>query len=125
MYEFLTYCFPVILVAFEFGLRSLVDVDTSGFIGPTLAAAALSNLIPLGQPKRLNVIGQGGPRAVVVSEFDLQFCAFVWLAVFLYFFLWFWTCVHTIRSPTDNLAIWGGLAGYVISLVMAYVKRIT
>jgi len=25
-----------------------VQVDTSGFIGPTLAAAALSNLIPLG-----------------------------------------------------------------------------
>jgi len=59
----------------------------------------------------------------VVSELDLQFCGFVWFAVFLYFFLWFWTCVHTLRSPADNLALVGGTAGYAGSLMLAYAKR--
>ena len=42
MHSLIVYGFPMILVSFEILLRNLVNVDTSTFVGPTLAATGIS-----------------------------------------------------------------------------------
>jgi len=75
MYGVLIYGFPLLLLLFEWGLRSLLAVDSWGFTGPTLAAAGLSFLVPLTKPKTLSVGVPNAPNAIVGSRGDQEFIA--------------------------------------------------
>jgi len=46
-YYILIYGFPFYLIAFEALLRNLFQLDVIGFVGPTIASAGLSFLLPL------------------------------------------------------------------------------
>ena len=128
MQAILIYGFPLVLLLFEWGLRSLMAVDSSGFTGPTLAAAGLSFLVPLTKPKSLNVQVAGMPNAVVTSRADNQFVATTWILVFVFLFVWSWSCYVSIKSPEHNVfgvakhLLIGGIA-YLVSLVMTFVKE--
>lgn len=128
MYIVLTYGFPLILLVFEWGLRTLMLVDASGFIGPTLAAAGLSFLIPLTRPKRLNATVPDYPKAVVTSRLDQQFVGLVWLLVLVSLFAWSASCYASIKTPDATVlgypthSVIGGVT-YLISLTMTFVKE--
>src|SRR3954463_14815061 len=104
MYSILIYGFPLTLLLFEWGLRSLLAVDSWGFTGPTLAAAGLSFLVPLTKPKILNVAIAGMPDAVAISKGDNQFIAFIWLLVLAFLFIWSGACYASIKYP-DHMVL--------------------
>lgn len=128
MYQILTYGFPLILIAFEWGLKFLMSQATTSFAGPALAAAALSFLMPLTQPKKLQVEVPEHPNLIVTSHADNQLIGFVWLLVFAFLFCWAWTCYLSVQNPApklwlldQSLAI--GLIVYTSSLVLTLVKE--
>ena len=129
MYKILVYGFPLILLIFEWGLRSILNVDTSGFTGPTLTAAALTMLVPLSQPKKLDMPIDNVSKAIVISKNDSEyFIPIVWIFIFAYLFLWETSCFYSIKHPL--LTIIGipthffiGLITYVVSLIMVVIKE--
>jgi hypothetical protein len=128
MYQILIYGFPLILVAFESGLKFLMNHDNSSFAGPALAAAALTFLVPLTKPKVLEVTIPNHPNAFVTTKGDKNLVGFVWLLVFLYLFGWAGTCYLSVQDP--QLKLWVldipliiGLVGYAISLVLTFLKE--
>lgn len=128
MYAVLIYGFPLLLLLFEWGLRVLIQVDSSGFTGPTLAAAGLSFLMPLTKPKQLNIQIPGNPNAIAISRTDTQFMAFTWMVIFGYLFLWALTCYTSIKLPMNKVFsitthLFIGSCAYVFSLVMTFVKE--
>ena len=68
MYAVLVYFFPLILIAFEWGLRTILKIDSSGFTGPALAAAGLTFLMPLIKPKIVEIGDAQGRNVVVASR---------------------------------------------------------
>lgn len=130
MHTVLTSGFPLILLLFEWGLRAGLQVDASGFMGPTLAAAALSFLMPLTRPAEKR-IGIAHSRSVVItSRFDSNFIAFTWLMVLLCLFAWAAACYFSLVTPeqktlwfSTHVTIGGG--AYIISLVMISLKERT
>ncbi len=128
MHAILTYGFPLILLLFEWGLRAALTVDTSGFFGPTLAAAALSYLVPLTRPYEKQDSWARSRQVLVTSRFDASFVAFTWLLVLLCLFAWAAACYCSLVTPADktlgvatHISIGGG--AYIISLVMTSIKE--
>ena len=128
MYALLIYGFPLILLLFEWGLRSLLLVDSWGFVGPTLAAAGLSFLVPLTRPKTLHVLVPDMPNAVVTTKRDLNFVVSIWILLLLYLFIWCGACYSSLVHPfhqtfgvSTHFAI--GIVAYMFSLIMSFVKE--
>lgn len=128
MQAILTYGFPLVLLLFEWGMRAALKVDASGFFGPTLAAAALSYLVPLTRPFERRDSWVQSRRVLVTSRFDANFVALTWLLVLLCLFAWAAACYFSLVTPTDktlgfatHTTIGGG--AYIISLVMASIKE--
>jgi len=128
VYTVLICGFPLILLSFEWGLRTIIGVDSWGFTGPTLAAAALSLLVPLAKPKVI-VGDPPAPRGtILVSSSDQAFVGIVWTLVLAFLFVWAVACFYSLRHPNDvvygvstHLAI--GLGSYSVSLIMTVVKE--
>jgi len=123
----LSYGFPLILIAFEWGIRQGLQIDSSGFIGPTLAAAALSFLVPLTKPKIID-FSDAGRKQILVNARDQQFIPFVWIAVLVGIFAWSASCYFSIKSTVPffnlmpiHLAI--GLGIYFISIILVAAKE--
>lgn len=128
MYQVLIYGFPLILIAFEWGLKFLMSQATTSFAGPALAAAALSFLMPLTRPKVIEVEVPGHPQAIVTSPADNQLIAFVWLLVFAYLFGWAWSCYLSIQNPAPKLWLLDqslvlGIGTYTFSLLLTLIKE--
>jgi len=128
MYSVLIYGFPLVLLLFEWGLRSLLTVDSWGFTGPTLAAAGLSFLVPLTKPKILNVAVPNAPNAVAISKDDNEFIALVWLLILAFLFVWSGACYASIKYPDHRVLgvsthLFVGGVAYLISLVMIFIKE--
>lgn len=128
MHAILIYGFPLILVAFEWGLRSVLKVDAGGFIGPTLAAASLTTLVQLTKPKKV-AIRASSNKHIVVSAYDQQLIAFVWLVVLLTMFAWLASCYFSVQASTlttlqlpTHVAI--GLTTYLVSIILVMVKEV-
>lgn len=128
MHAILIYGFPLILLLFEWGLRTLLSVDASAFVGPTLATAGLSFLVPLTKPKYLNIPVEFSPGAIVISKADNNFIAVVWIFLLLYLFVWASSCYFSVKLPASMT--WGlstqfliGISAYLVSLVMTFVKE--
>lgn len=128
MYAVLIYGFPLILLAFEWGLRFLLQVNSTGFTGPALSAAALSFLIPLTRPKILNVEIEGHPGAFATSTADSNFVGFIWVLVFATLFAWAGSCYVSMKLPNHEIIklkthLVIGLGTYFISLLMTFFKE--
>ncbi|UZP66490.1 hypothetical protein N1030_12850 [Desulfovibrio mangrovi] len=126
-YKILIYLFPLTLLLFEWGLRSALDVDSGGFIGPTLSAAGLTFLLPLVQPKELKIPIEGRNDVFVTTKKDMHFIPFVWFFILVSLFAWSSACYLSIKLigpaffsfPAHQVI---GMVVYMISLVMSYVK---
>jgi hypothetical protein len=129
MYQILIYGFPLILVAFEWGLKFLMNNENNtNFAGPALAAAALTFLVPLTKPKILEVSIPNHPNAFVTTTGDKNLVGLVWLLVFFFLFGWAGTCYLSVQSPQSKLWLIDvplviGLAGYIISLLLTFLKE--
>lgn len=128
MHSLIVYGFPIILVSFEALLRNLINVDTFGFVGPTLAATGISFLVPLTKLKEFEFETDEGERWVKVSKRDQIFVNLMWLFLFISLFIWFWICTLSIQSspaiflglPAQILA---GATLYVLSIILSTVKE--
>lgn len=128
VYGVLTYGFPLLLLLFEWGLRSLLAADASTYMGPTLAAAGLSFMAGLTRPKELAVVIPGKVNASVTSSADRNFVGVVWLVLLLALFAWSAACFFALKDPlvttfgiTNHRLI--GVATYVVSLIMVAIKE--
>jgi hypothetical protein len=128
MHSVIVYGFPIILVSFEALLRNLVNVDTFGFVGPTLAATGISFLVPLTKLKEFEFETEEGERWVKVSKRDQVFVNLMWLLLFVSLFVWFWVCTLSIQTSSAMLLgfpaqILAGAALYIVSIVLSTVKE--
>ena len=129
MHTLLVMIFPLILLLFEWGLRSIINnPDSTSFTGPALAIAGLSFLIPLTKPKVLDVVIPGKTNVVVTSVGDSHFVSFTWILVLCYLFAWTLSCYLAITAPlrqifglSEHLVI--GMAAYLLSLLMMFLKE--
>ena len=126
MYAVLIYGFPLTLLGFEWGLRTMLAVDSAVFTGPTLAAAGLSFLMPLTKPKRKNLPGHDD--VVAMSKADAALTPILWIFVFAFLFSWSWACYVSLKFPTDktfgfdsHLVIGGSV--YILSLLLTGIKE--
>lgn len=128
MHSLIVYGFPMILVSFEILLRNLVNVDTSTFVGPTLAATGISFLVPLTKLKEFEFESNEGERWVKVSKRDQIFVNLTWFLLFISLFVWFWVCTLSIQSTST---IWFGFSAqivagstlYVFSIILSTIKE--
>lgn len=128
MYSLITYGFPLILVAFEWGLKYIMKVENTSFAGPALAAAALSFLMPLTKPKVLQMNIPGHPNSFLTTTRDSQVVGLTWILVFVFLFLWTGSCFLTTEQPIRKLWVLDmplaiGGAVYVVSLIMTWAKE--
>lgn len=126
MYAVLIYGFPLTLLGFEWGLRTMLAVDSAGFTGPTLAAAGLSFLMPLTKPKKKNLPGH--EDVVAMSKADAALTPILWICVFVFLFSWSWSCYVSLKFPEDttfgfasHLVIGGAV--YIMSLLLTGIKE--
>ena len=132
MYAVLGYGFPLLMLLFEWGFRMVLAIDASGFIGPTLAGAGLSLLIPLTQPKERSVQDASGKKGYFVSVWDLRLIPIVHILIFLFLFNWVGTCYASLKyadyamhaGPLEIPLHWllGG-AAYAVSLLCILIKE--
>ena len=126
MYAVLIYGFPFTLLGFEWGLRTILKVDASGFTGPTLAAAGLSFLMPLVKPKKTSMSSFG--NYIYISRAESNFMPVLWIAFIAFLFCWTWSCYMSIVFPhdktwgIDNHLLIGGVM-YSISLIFTFIKE--
>lgn len=113
--------FPFYLVCIEALFRSASEIDTSGFIGPAIAIAGLSFLLPLTRPKRI-------PEETINSDYYREFQASIrnnvisvgltnsndeivvkiaWISILFGFLFWLWSSSISLSNPTDTLNIIG------------------
>jgi hypothetical protein len=128
VHAIVVYVFPFILLLFEWGLRTVIGVDASGFMGPTLAAAALSCLLPLTKPTSMVTQTVQARKVVLIVAAEVNFIAGTWLLILIELFVWSGTCYLSLTHP-DRL-LWAiplhtlvGAAAYVLSLLMIIAKE--
>ncbi|HFQ5177524.1 TPA: hypothetical protein ACGUW8_004183 [Vibrio vulnificus] len=128
MHSIIVFGFPIILVSFEALLRSISNVDTFGFVGPTLAAAAISFTVPLTKLKE-ETFEAGGEKWVKVPKWDARFVYLVWFTLLLGLLSWFWVCTLSLNESKKLLLdtpahLVVGAIMYVISIVLCGIKEV-
>jgi hypothetical protein len=129
MHSIIIYGFPMILVSFEALLRNLINVDTFGFVGPTLAATGISFMVPLTRLKTSEVESSLGEKWVQVSKRDQGYVNLIWLLLFVSLFVWFWVCTLSIQRDASVVfefpthVVIGALM-YVIGIVLSGIKEV-
>ncbi|EPJ7519418.1 MAG TPA: hypothetical protein GXX45_19270 [Pseudomonas aeruginosa] len=109
-----------------------MKIDTTNFIGPTLASAALCFLAPLTKPKAIpGIIANGEHITITKSDNNLIPC--IWLLIITSLFLWGLCCVLSNQTPSPtwyaikdfklrtDFSI--GLGAYIVSLIMTMIKE--
>jgi hypothetical protein len=126
------FSFPAILVLFEWGLRQIVGVNAWEFMGPTLAAAAVSFLVPLTKPKWEPSPVGARELARARAVWDEDFVSIMHVFILLFLFAWLATCyvslmfsnkVVGVGSRDIPLHIIFGALLYFISLVFTWMKE--
>jgi len=131
----LVWAFPFYLIALEMLFRGVSGLDVSKFIGPAIATAGLSSLLPMTKPKEnldkisleiRKVVESNGGR--IVNNKDQKLLPFVWLSILFGFLIWFWASYISEKSP--NSTFWFmpkhfaiGLINYLTAAVIAILKE--
>lgn len=124
-YHILSYGTPVFLLPLESCLKFVLNENITSFLGPTLAAAGLSFLVPLTEPKVLSVEG----NIITTSRNDSMLVGYAWIAIIFSFLAWAISCYLSLKQPNAltilNIPYHLLLGGFVyfISLVMTFLKR--
>ncbi len=128
--------FPLIQLVYEWALRIALHVDSTSFIGPTLATAALGFLLPLTRPleyanRPLAQLGDGATASrptLTITVADANFITIVWLLIILSLLVWQVVCGISVLAPelkTLCLPTHAAVGGtvYLISLFITFFKE--
>ncbi len=131
-YNILSYGFPIYLIGVEMLFRFVTGVDTSSFIGPTIAAAGITFLIPLTVPKPVTLPIESQTLVIpdgyeLVSSRDSEFIKFTWIFILIGTLIWMSACTVSLRYPDWDLWVFPGhlcvgIVNYVISLLFSWIK---
>ncbi|MCB1851572.1 MAG: hypothetical protein KDI83_12485 [Gammaproteobacteria bacterium] len=130
----LNWGFPFYLIVLELIFRGVSGLDTSSFIGPAIATAGLSFLLPLTKPKEIGNALHGRTLAVVqanggvvVNSNDQNLLPFVWLSILIGFLVWFWSSHIALSTPQKtflfvpaHVAI--GFINYLLAAILSAIK---
>ena len=127
--------FPFYLIALEMIFKGISGLDVSSFIGPAIATAGLSFMLPLTKPKGhsllfsnevLETIKNNG--AEIVNIKDQKLIPFIWISILCGFIIWFWTSSLSSGKPDSmfyfvplHLAV--GLINYCIAAMLTVMKE--
>jgi len=114
--------------------RTFSQIDTSSFIGPTIAAAGLSLMIPLVRPKSVE-LNEGAMEIAKNHNLSIKFIAderlinIIWVMVLIGILVWYWSCAISFLKPKETIWIFPkhfiiGMVNYVIGVVLAIYKEI-
>ncbi|WP_041674949.1 hypothetical protein [Ramlibacter tataouinensis] len=135
MYRLLAYLIPFILIAIEYGLRFALKTDTAGFVGPTLATAAVGLLVPaLALKSRSAALSPEFQqeliklKATVRSSTDERLAALSLLLLLIFIAAWVWTLILAERNDAVTIfyfdrPVFIGLSCYMVSVVVAELKE--
>lgn len=130
----LNWGFPFYLIVLEMLFRGVSGIDTSTFIGPAIATAGLSFLLPLTTPKTIQeslhnrtlalIEANGG---TVVNTNDQKLIPFIWLSILIGFLIWFWSSHVALTSPNASLLfvpqhVAIGFINYFLAAVLSALK---
>ena len=127
--------FPIYLILFELLLRSLSSVDTSSFIGPTLAASGLGLLIGTIKPKKVfldkeleDKLKAAGISTVARNSKDDKLIQIAWVLILIEILTWYWCCAMTIKTAEtkeikNNLPLIIGIGNYILGIIIASFKE--
>lgn len=130
----LNWGFPFYLIVLEVLFRGVTGLDTSSFIGPAIATAGLSFLLPLTKPKSLSDSLHGRTLAlvqsnggVVVNSNDQSLLPFVWLSILIGFLIWFWSSNLALTKPTNAILflpthVAVGFINYLMAAILSAIK---
>ena len=131
----LIWAFPGYLIIIEMIFRGISGLDTTGFIGPAIATAGLSFLLPLTKNKDASdivskvtadsVANLGG---VIVSRKDLVFVPIVWLLILFGLLIWFGSCYYSLKTPkvyfiSIPMHIVLGAINYITAAICSGIKK--
>lgn len=133
-YNLLIWGFPFYLIVVEVIFRSVSGLDTTSFIGASIATAGLSFMLPLTKPKgfRRFISPQAAnvaeeKRVIVLSRADLSFIPWVWICIFLGFIIWIAAAYAGQNEPKTiiffmplHTAI--GFSNYLLAAVLTGIK---
>ena len=127
--------FPFYLIFLEMIFKGISGLDVSSFIGPAIATAGLSFMLPLTKPKDhsqlftidvLEAIKNNGGE--IVNLADQKLIPFIWIFILCGFLIWFWTSSVSSGRPNSmfyfvplHLAI--GLINYCIAEMLTIMKE--
>ena len=134
LYNFIIFGFPVYLIVFEIIFRTVSNLDTSTFIGPTLAATGLSFLLPLIKPKPViltpkdekDFINRG---LIIKNANDEKLILVIYAAILFGILIWYCSCLSSFLHPNDTLWFFPthlavGLINYILGITFTTVKEI-
>jgi uncharacterized membrane protein HdeD (DUF308 family) len=126
--------FPIYLTLFEWLLRTLSSVDTSSFIGPTLATSGIGLLVSSLKPKKIELdpvtvqtLQNQGITAIVRDKKDERLITICLAALFMELLGWYWSCSLTIKTG-DNpqyfnyLPLIIGIFNFLIGIILSTLK---
>lgn len=134
-YNLLNIGFPIYLVLFEVLLRTFSSVDTSSFIGPTLAASGLGLIIGVLKPKTIKLdqttqhsLKEMGLSAIVRDSKDEKIVFLGWVAILVELLTWYWSCAVAIKTGDKEQAksiqpLIIGVVNYIIGVILLSFKE--
>lgn len=131
----LTWGFPFYLIILEIIFKGISGLDVSSFIGPAIATAGLSFLLPLTKPKDhagifseevIAEIESGGGEIVNIK--DQRLIPFIWISILCGFLIWFWASLVSSLSPDQTfyfmpLHVAIGLINYCLAAALTLMKE--
>jgi hypothetical protein len=130
IYNILNAGFPIYMIVFEMLLRSFSSVDTSSFIGPTLAAGGLGLILGILQPKAVrehyaNDKSEQPMQHVPRNPRDEKLIVLAWMSILVELLIWYWVCASSIKNGNQFYfpGMLGGASNYVLSLILLHKKN--
>ena len=127
----LTYGFVFFLIFLEWLLRTLSNVDSQEFMGPTLAAAGIGLLVPLTTAKNKAASLSSNTQQqilgyIVISKKEQTMVGVIWIFLFLLLTCWTYDlCLIGKKCPAvfGISPLWLGGIAYFVAVILSEVKE--
>jgi hypothetical protein len=129
--KILLYGLPAYLYMLEVFLKTLASVGADSLLGPTLAGAGIGFLLPLTEPKKIDLGGATEARlkklnAIAFSQRDKVFVDCVWIAFLIALAAWMYALYLSFKPSENVLLISPLIIGCIIfvgSVVLTEIKE--
>ena len=105
----ITFGFPIYLLIFEYLARTSFDLQSSVFIGPTLASIGLGLVLPLTavEVREVDIVDRSGQAATtkISDPKDVSASHVAWIALLILMLLWLMAIYESVKNPTRTLSL--------------------